>query len=80
MRSSHDPHDVEARLAAVAEIEATEVPRGVPLARWALAWCLRHAAVGAVIPGSKTIEQLEPNVAAAELDLVSNEHPLAVPG
>jgi aryl-alcohol dehydrogenase-like predicted oxidoreductase len=78
-RSSHDPRDVEAKLAAVAEIEATEVPAGVPLARWALAWCLRHPAVGAVIPGSKTVEQLEGNVAAAELELVPGEHPLAVP-
>jgi aryl-alcohol dehydrogenase-like predicted oxidoreductase len=77
-RSSHDPHDVEAMLDAVAEIGATEVPPGVPVARWALAWCLRHPAVGAVIPGSKTIEQLESNVAAAELDPDSNDHPLAV--
>jgi hypothetical protein len=31
-----------------------------------------------VIPGSKTIEQLEGNLAAAALDLVSPSHPLAV--
>jgi aryl-alcohol dehydrogenase-like predicted oxidoreductase len=73
-RSFHDPREVEARLNTVAQIEATEVPAGVPLARWALAWCLQHPAVGAVIPGSKTIEQLESNVAAGELDLVSDAH------
>jgi myo-inositol catabolism protein IolS len=77
-RSSHDPDDVEAKLKAVAQIQATEVPPGVPLAQWALAWSLRHAAVSAVIPGSKSIEQLESNVAAADLDLVSDAHPLAV--
>jgi aryl-alcohol dehydrogenase-like predicted oxidoreductase len=32
-----------------------------------------------LIPGSKTVEQLESNVAAAELDLVSDPHPLTAP-
>jgi aryl-alcohol dehydrogenase-like predicted oxidoreductase len=75
-RSLHDPREVEDKLETVAQIEATEVPEDVPLARWALAWCLRHPAVGAVIPGSRTLEQLESNVAAAEL--VSDDHPLAL--
>jgi myo-inositol catabolism protein IolS len=79
-RSSRDPQEAEAELKAVAQIEATEVPPGVPLARWALAWCLQHPAVSAVIPGSKNVEQLDGNVAAADLDLVPDEHPLAVPG
>jgi aryl-alcohol dehydrogenase-like predicted oxidoreductase len=55
------------------------VPPDVPLARWALAWCLQHPLVSAVIPGSKSIEQLESNVAAADLDLASGPHPLSVP-
>ena len=78
-RSLHDAREVENMLASVAEIEAREVPAGVPLARWALAWCLHHPAIAAVIPGSKTVEQLEANVAAAELDLVSDAHPLSLP-
>jgi aryl-alcohol dehydrogenase-like predicted oxidoreductase len=77
-RSFHDPQQVEAKLEEVARVQATEVPPGVPLARWALAWSLRHPAVGAVIPGSKTVEQLESNAAAA--DLVADAHPLAPPG
>jgi myo-inositol catabolism protein IolS len=64
-RASHDPQEAEAKLEEVARIEATEVPPGVPLAQWALAWCLQHPAVSAVIPGSKNVEQLESNVAAA---------------
>lgn len=79
-RSLEDRGEVEARLATVAEIQAREAPADVPLARWALAWCLQHPLVSAVIPGSKTIEQLEGNVAAAELDLVSDSHPLAATG
>ena len=75
-RSSQDPHELEAKLQAVAQIEATEVPAGVRLARWAVAWPLQHPAVSAVIPGSRTIEQLEANIAAAEL--VSDAHPLSM--
>jgi aryl-alcohol dehydrogenase-like predicted oxidoreductase len=37
------------------------------MARWALAWCLRHPAVTAVIPGCKSPEQVRDNAAAAEL-------------
>jgi myo-inositol catabolism protein IolS len=77
-RSSHDAQEVETKLAAVAQIRATEVPPDVPLPRWALAWCLAHPAVSAVIPGSKNVDQLESNIAAADLDLVSDAHPLSV--
>jgi len=52
-RSSRSAADVGARLPEVEQIAATEVPAGVPLARWALAWCLQHPVVSAVIPGSK---------------------------
>jgi myo-inositol catabolism protein IolS len=78
-RSHHDPQEVEAKLETVARIQASEVPPDVALARWALAWCLQHPLVSAVIPGSKSIEQLESNVAAADLDLASGPHPLSVP-
>jgi myo-inositol catabolism protein IolS len=77
-RSSQDAADVDARLARVEQIATSEVPADVPLARWALAWCLQHPAVSGVIPGSKTFERLEGNRAAAALDLASPSHPLAV--
>jgi aryl-alcohol dehydrogenase-like predicted oxidoreductase len=35
--------------------------------------------VSAVILGSMSIEQLEANLAAADLELVSDAHPLSVP-
>jgi aryl-alcohol dehydrogenase-like predicted oxidoreductase len=74
-RSTHDPATVGRQLEAVARIDAEEVPQGVSLSQWAIAWCLRHPAVSAVIPGARTIEQLESNLAAA--GLVSDEHPQA---
>jgi aryl-alcohol dehydrogenase-like predicted oxidoreductase len=42
-------------------------------AQVALAWVLRHPAVAA-IPGASSVEQLEDNAAAAELDLADDEH------
>lgn len=77
-RASHDAQQVDETLRTVEQLVGTEVPAGVPIAQWALAWCLQHPAVSAVIPGSKTVEQLEGNVAAAALDLVAADHPLGV--
>jgi aryl-alcohol dehydrogenase-like predicted oxidoreductase len=44
-----------------------EVPESLPMAQWALAWCLRHPAVSCVIPGCKNVEQVESNARAADL-------------
>ena len=51
------------------EIEAIaqEVPPGIPMSQWALAWCLQNPAVSTVIPGCKNVEQLEQNAQAADL-------------
>jgi aryl-alcohol dehydrogenase-like predicted oxidoreductase len=56
----------------------SEVPQGTPMAQWALAWCLRHPAVTCVIPGCKTVEQVESNAKAADLPDISDNHPQAV--
>lgn len=69
--------DRDAKLAEVQRLAASEVPAGVPMARWALAWCLRHPAVTAVIPGCKSPEQVRDNAAAADLDLGQTGHPQA---
>ena len=56
----------------------SEVPQSTPMAQWALAWCLRHPAVTCVIPGCKTVEQVESNAMAADLPDISDKHPQAV--
>jgi aryl-alcohol dehydrogenase-like predicted oxidoreductase len=61
-----DPN-LEAKLKEVERIAASEVPTGVDMAAWALAWCLKNPAVTAVIPGCKNVKQVEQNAAAAEL-------------
>ena len=77
LRSHWERERIEERLRQVEQIQQEEVPDGVPMAPWALAWCLQHAAVACVIPGCKTVEQVESNASAADLDLVSDDHPQA---
>jgi aryl-alcohol dehydrogenase-like predicted oxidoreductase len=71
----HKAEDRDRRLEEVQRILREEVPAGVPMAPWALAWCLRHPAVTCVIPGCKDVAQVESNARAA--DLVEGGHPQA---
>jgi len=75
VRSLHDKDEVQKNLKLVQDIQKTEVPEGVAMAPWALAWCLQHPAVTCVIPGCKTVEQVESNASAADLDMVRHDHP-----
>ena len=76
-RAQKSPEDIDKMLREVERIAREEVPAGVPMAQWALAWCLKHPAVSAVIPGCKDVEQVKKNASAAELDLVRDDHPQA---
>lgn len=67
VRSREEAAKRDELLRQVEEIRKTEVPEGVPMATWALAWCLQHPAVTTVIPGCKNPEQVEMNAKAAEL-------------
>lgn len=75
VRSRHDQEERKRKLALVSQIAETEVPEDIPMATWALAWCLKHPAVTTVIPGCKSPEQVSKNAAAAQLDEVSPAHP-----
>lgn len=78
VRSKHDMEETAKLLKEVEKIGASEVPEGVPMATWALTWCLKHPAVTSVIPGCKNPEQVELNARAA--DLVEDHHPQSVKG
>lgn len=67
VRANHKPEDIDAKLKEVERIQKEEVPAGVPMARWALAWCLKDPRVTSVIPGCKDVAQVEENAAAAAL-------------
>jgi aryl-alcohol dehydrogenase-like predicted oxidoreductase len=51
----------------IEQIRRSEIPAGVPMAEWALAWCLKNPIVSCVIPGCKSPEQVEANARAVEL-------------
>ncbi len=78
VRSRWDREGVQQAIEEARRIQREEVPEGTNMARWALAWCLRHPAVTCVIPGCKSVEQVQSNAAAAELDMVPDDHPQAV--
>ncbi|WP_334077674.1 aldo/keto reductase [Paenibacillus sanfengchensis] len=67
VRHRHDPESTRQKLEEVERIAREEVPEGVDMAQWALAWCLRHPAVSAVIPGCKNPAQVAANASAAAL-------------
>jgi len=74
----HGREKSDAALQQVRKIKQEEVPEGVNMATWALAWVLQHPAVTCVIPGCKSVQQVESNAAAADLDMVSEDHPQTV--
>lgn len=67
-RSALEADRMRADLLEVERIRKTEVPEGVPMAQWALAWCLKNPAVSTVIPGCMNPAQVAANAAAAELE------------
>jgi aryl-alcohol dehydrogenase-like predicted oxidoreductase len=77
VRSHWGKQTQEEKLAEVEKIANTEVPHGIPMARWALAWCLKSPAVQCVIPGCKNVEQVEENAKAADLPMIDPKHPWA---
>jgi aryl-alcohol dehydrogenase-like predicted oxidoreductase len=75
VRHRHDKDITFKRLQEVEQISRNEVPEGMDMAKWALAWCLKHPAVTTVIPGCKNPEQVSANASATEL--ISDNHPQA---
>jgi aryl-alcohol dehydrogenase-like predicted oxidoreductase len=67
VRATFNAEKVQRDLAEVERLQKEEVPAGVPMAQWAMAWCLKNPVVSAVIPGSKNPEQVRVNASAAEL-------------
>jgi len=67
------PVDRERAWACVAAMREIAEPRGVSVARVALAWLLAKPAVTSIIIGAKTTEQLTDNIAATTLALTPDE-------
>ena len=67
VRSAIDAEKMKRDLVEVERLQREEVPAGVSMAQWAMAWCLRNPVVTALIPGCKNPEQVKANAGAAEL-------------
>ena len=67
VRSRTDQNLIEIQLNEVERLSKEEVPEGIPMAEWAMAWCLQRPEVTSVIPGCKNVEQVRMNAAAADL-------------
>jgi myo-inositol catabolism protein IolS len=78
VRSSWNDQDEWQQTFQEVESFKKEIPAGASMADWALAWCLQHPAVTCVIPGCKSVEQVESNALAADLQTVTDGHPQAV--
>lgn len=69
VRKGRKREEIDEKLQLVEKIKQEEVPEGVDMASWALAWCLKNPVVTTVIPGCKSTEQVIANAKAADLDL-----------
>jgi aryl-alcohol dehydrogenase-like predicted oxidoreductase len=67
VRATFDPAKMRKDFAEIERIQKEEVPPGVAMSQWALAWCLKNPLVTAVIPGCKDPAQVRANAAAADL-------------
>jgi aryl-alcohol dehydrogenase-like predicted oxidoreductase len=67
VRATFDADKLQRDLAEVARLQATEVPPGVLMANWAMAWCLQDPLVASVIAGCKNPAQVQANAQAAAL-------------
>lgn len=75
VRHRHDAEQTAEKLRLVEDIRQNELPEGIDMAKWALAWCLKHDAVSCVIPGCKDVAQVESNASAAAY--IGDQHPQA---
>jgi aryl-alcohol dehydrogenase-like predicted oxidoreductase len=66
VRNTFDSNKMASDLAEVEKLRA-EVPEGVPMSQWALAWCLKNPLVTSVIPGCKNPAQVEQNARSSNL-------------
>ena len=67
VRATFSPEKLNRDLAEVERLQKEEVPSGMTMANWAMAWCLKEPLVSSVICGCKNPDQVKANASAAEL-------------
>ncbi len=66
-RASFDAAKLRTDLETVESLKKSEIPPNVPMAHWALAWCLKNPQVTTVIPGCKSPAQVEENAKSVSI-------------
>ncbi len=69
MREMMEDYFTQPVLDAVARVEPLAREAGCSMAQLALAWCLRRSEISSVIIGATRVEQVDDNVAAADLTI-----------
>lgn len=77
-RGRRESSEIEAKIDGARRIEEEELPKGTPMAEWALAWVLKHPAVTCAIPGCKSPEHVHGNAKAIRHLESLERHPQAV--
>ncbi|QEN09378.1 aldo/keto reductase [Oceanispirochaeta crateris] len=67
VRSHRSQEKIDSELREVQRIQKEEMPEGISMAAWALAWCLRDPVVTTVIPGCRNPNQVRANAEASDL-------------
>jgi aryl-alcohol dehydrogenase-like predicted oxidoreductase len=76
MRATHPlflPENLDRAGSLIGTLREVAAAHSATLAQIALAWVIRHPVVAA-IPGASSVEQLESNVAAADIELTDEEY------
>jgi aryl-alcohol dehydrogenase-like predicted oxidoreductase len=66
-RAGKKPGEIAEMAREAARIRREEVPAGVDMAAWAIAWCLKTDGVTSAIPGCKSPQHVRKNAAASAL-------------
>lgn len=77
-RSRRDKEEIETKIREARRIEDQEVPEGVAMGDWSLAWVLKNPAVTCAIPGCKSGDHVRRNARAVALLENPGDHPQAV--
>ena len=77
VRALREGTEMEDMLREVERIQREQLPAGMFLSSWALAWCLTNPAVSCVIPGCKSVQQVLQNAQSPEL--LEAAHPQDLP-
>jgi len=77
-RSSLSREEIDGQIERVERLRPIAAQRGQTMAQLALSWLLRHDAISVVIPGAKTVAQVQDNATAGDTPLLTQAEMQAI--